>query len=65
MNAIEVMDPRMDSGVELPSDTCRASFDPLSPLLPEEVCYIIDQALACEVINYSISLALASHELMS
>ncbi|KAL7416135.1 Mak10 subunit, NatC N-terminal acetyltransferase-domain-containing protein [Mrakia frigida] len=48
MNAIEVMDPRMDSGVQLP-DTNQDLFDPSSPLLPEEVCWILDRALACEM----------------
>lgn len=30
-------------------DQTRPVFDPLEPLLPEEVCWIIDRAFACEV----------------
>lgn len=46
------MDPRMDSGASLPSSTSAADepvFDPQRPLLPEEVCWILDRAMACEV----------------
>lgn len=43
-----VGDPRMDSGVQMP-DTNQDLFDPTAPLLPEEVCWILDRALACEV----------------
>jgi hypothetical protein len=38
----------MDSGMITPS-TPISTFDPLMPVLPEEVCWILDQALACEV----------------
>ena len=27
----------------------RPPFDPLTPLLPEEVCWILDRSFACEV----------------
>lgn len=27
----------------------RPPFDPLAPLLPEEVCWILDRATSCEV----------------
>lgn len=30
-------------------DQTRPVFDPLEPLLPEEVCWIIDRSVACEV----------------
>ncbi len=39
----------MDSGFARPEDDLKAPFDPLMPLLPEEVCWILDRALACEV----------------
>lgn len=44
------MDPRMDSGLT-PSDTEGIQpFDPLMELLPQEICWILDKALACEVL---------------
>ncbi|THG95833.1 hypothetical protein EW145_g7894 [Phellinidium pouzarii] len=49
MSAVEIGDPRMDSGATLPTDTQRPKFDPLTPLLPEEVCWILDRTLACEM----------------
>jgi len=39
----------MDSGLVLDDDERKAQFDPLAPLLPEEVCYILDRVIACEV----------------
>lgn len=51
MMAIEVMDPRMDSGVERP-EYPKGSFDPYSLLLPEEVCWIIDRTFAAEMSWY-------------
>lgn len=45
----------MDSGAALPPPADGASsppgppFDPQAPLLPEEVCWILDRAMACEV----------------
>lgn len=39
----------MDSGAALPNGEQHPDFDPLSPLLPEEVCWIIDRSMACEV----------------
>jgi len=38
----------MDSGMVL-EDAQRPPFDPLSPLLPEEVCWILDRSISCEV----------------
>ena len=39
----------MDSGLVLDSEAERLGFSPLTPLLPEEVCYILDRTIACEV----------------
>ncbi|KAG8968024.1 hypothetical protein FRC03_008889 [Tulasnella sp. 419] len=55
MNAIEIMDPRMDSGVILPQSSldsggeAHMTFDPLTPLLPVEVCWVIDRSMAGEM----------------
>lgn len=38
----------MDSGMLLEQDE-RPPFDPLAPLLPEELCWILDRSFACEV----------------
>ncbi|KAF8548370.1 hypothetical protein OG21DRAFT_1471303 [Imleria badia] len=48
MAAFEIGEPRFDSGLAL-MDQTRPLFDPLEPLLPEEVCWIIDRAVACEM----------------
>ncbi|CAG7846743.1 SubName: Full=Uncharacterized protein {ECO:0000313/EMBL:CCA72810.1} [Serendipita indica DSM 11827] len=47
MMAIEIMDPRMDSGIERDAYP-RQRFDPYQALLPEEVCWIIDRMFAAE-----------------
>jgi hypothetical protein len=39
----------MDSGLVLDDEARRPQFNPLAPLLPEEVCYILDRVIACEV----------------
>ena len=39
----------MDSGLVLDEEERRPQFNPLAPLLPEEVCYILDRVIACEV----------------
>ena len=39
----------MDSGAPLPEGEQQPEFDPFTPLLPEEVCWILDRAMACEV----------------
>jgi len=39
----------MDSGLVLDDEERRPQFNPLAPLLPEEVCYILDRVIACEV----------------
>ncbi|KAI0303343.1 Mak10 subunit, NatC N-terminal acetyltransferase-domain-containing protein [Multifurca ochricompacta] len=46
---ILIGDPRMDSGLILDDQAERPTFSPLAPLLPEEVCYILDRAVACEM----------------
>ncbi|KAI0062099.1 Mak10-domain-containing protein [Artomyces pyxidatus] len=48
MSALEIGDPRMDSGIALDEEQ-RPDFQPLAPLLPEELCYILDRLLACEM----------------
>jgi N-alpha-acetyltransferase 35, NatC auxiliary subunit len=42
------MDPRMDSGIER-QEYPKGTFNPYAPLLPEEVCWIIDRTFAAEV----------------
>ncbi|KAI4518159.1 hypothetical protein K525DRAFT_288711 [Schizophyllum commune Loenen D] len=49
MSAVEIGEPRLDSGLELPEQTSRPPFDPLAPLLPEELCWMFDTALAYQV----------------
>ncbi|KAI6046740.1 Mak10 subunit, NatC N-terminal acetyltransferase-domain-containing protein [Pisolithus marmoratus] len=48
MAAFEIGEPRFDSGLALLDDS-RPPFDPLAPLLPEEVCWIIDRTFSCEM----------------
>ncbi|KAI0781517.1 Mak10-domain-containing protein [Trametes elegans] len=48
MSAFEIGEPRLDSGMIL-EEQRRPPFDPLTPLLPEEVCWIMDRAFACEM----------------
>lgn len=38
----------MDSGMTLEHDV-GDGFDPLAPLLPEELCWMLDRSFACEV----------------
>ncbi|TDL18511.1 Mak10-domain-containing protein [Rickenella mellea] len=49
MSAIEIGDSRMDSGALLTDQDLRRDFDPLTPMLPEEVCWILDRTFACEM----------------
>ncbi|KAI0263774.1 Mak10 subunit, NatC N-terminal acetyltransferase-domain-containing protein [Gloeopeniophorella convolvens] len=49
MSALEIGDPRMDSGLILDEQEQNPPFVPFAPLLPEEVCYILDRAIACEM----------------
>ncbi|KAF8510336.1 Mak10 subunit, NatC N-terminal acetyltransferase-domain-containing protein [Gautieria morchelliformis] len=54
MSALEIMDPRMDTGMaEEPPP-----FDPNRPLLPAEVCWILDRSFACEM-SWHTGLALS------
>jgi hypothetical protein len=39
----------MDSGALGPVDPDAPPFDPLAPLLPAEVCWLLDRSFACEV----------------
>lgn len=43
------MEPRLDSALASSSKDTGPDFDVLTPLLPEEVCWIMDSALAAEV----------------
>jgi hypothetical protein len=43
------MDPKMDSGFLQPNETLEDDFDPLTPLLPEELIGIMDQLLRYEM----------------
>ena len=43
------MDPKMDSGFLRPGETLEDDFDPLTPLLPEELIGIMDQLLCYEM----------------
>ncbi|KZS98798.1 hypothetical protein SISNIDRAFT_447615 [Sistotremastrum niveocremeum HHB9708] len=49
MGAIEIMDPRMDSGVILAEQKDRPPFEPTRHLLPEELCWVMDRLTACEM----------------
>ncbi|TCD64688.1 hypothetical protein EIP91_003802, partial [Steccherinum ochraceum] len=48
MSAFEIGEPRMDSGMILEQDR-KPPFDPLIPLLPQEICWILDRSFACEM----------------
>ena len=39
----------MDSGAPRPETAHLPTFNPFMPLLPEEVCWILDRTFACEV----------------
>lgn len=39
----------MDSGLIFDDEVERLVFSPLTPLLPEEVCYVLDRTIACEM----------------
>ena len=44
------MDPKMDSGFMMPEkDAVVDDFDPMTPMLPEEILGIMDQLLCYEV----------------
>ncbi|KAG0694642.1 Mak10 subunit, NatC N-terminal acetyltransferase-domain-containing protein [Suillus ampliporus] len=48
MSSFEIGEPRFDSGLGL-LDKSKPSFNPLAPLTPEEVCWIIDRSFSCEM----------------
>ncbi|KAF5367224.1 hypothetical protein D9757_012228 [Collybiopsis confluens] len=50
MSAIEIGEPRLDTGMQLENNsTPKDTFDPLTALLPEEICWIIDRSMAYEM----------------
>ncbi|KAG1856630.1 Mak10 subunit, NatC N-terminal acetyltransferase-domain-containing protein [Suillus subalutaceus] len=48
MSSFEIGEPRFDSGLAL-LDKSKPIFNPLAPLTPEEVCWIIDRSFSCEM----------------
>ncbi|GLB35595.1 putative mak10 subunit, NatC N(alpha)-terminal acetyltransferase [Lyophyllum shimeji] len=48
MGAFEIGEPRLDSGLILEGQR-QPAFDPMAPLLPQEVCWILDRSLAYEM----------------
>ena len=46
---IKIGEPRLDSGFTL-NEAPQPPFDPLHPLLPEELCWIMDRAFQYEVV---------------
>ncbi|TVY62254.1 N-alpha-acetyltransferase 35 NatC auxiliary subunit [Lachnellula suecica] len=49
VGALEIMDPKMDSGYLEPGETMEDDYDYSQPLLPEEIIGIIDQLLCHEM----------------
>ncbi|KAL5121539.1 N-alpha-acetyltransferase, non-catalitic subunit [Pleosporales sp. CAS-2024a] len=49
IGAIEIMDPKMDSGFLQPGETLEDDYDTLKPLLPQEIIGIMDQLLCHEM----------------
>ncbi|KAF2688921.1 amino-acid N-acetyltransferas-like protein subunit Mak10 [Lentithecium fluviatile CBS 122367] len=49
IGALEIMDPKMDSGFLQPGETLEDDYDPLTPLLPDELIGIMDQLLCYEM----------------
>lgn len=48
MNSIEMLDPRMDTGIKSSSHR-DFIFDPEASFQPEEICWVMDEMLAMEV----------------
>ncbi|CAO3658996.1 unnamed protein product [Umbelopsis vinacea] len=48
MSAIEIMDPKMDTGMILEGDK-KKPFDPLKSLTAEQVLWVMDRLLSCEM----------------
>ncbi|KAF2118729.1 amino-acid N-acetyltransferas-like protein subunit Mak10 [Lophiotrema nucula] len=49
IGALEIMDPKMDSGFLQPGETLEDAYDTLAPILPEELISILDQLLCHEI----------------
>jgi N-alpha-acetyltransferase 35, NatC auxiliary subunit len=49
VTALEIMDPKMDSGYLAPGETLEDQYDVCRDILPEEVVGIMDQLLCCEM----------------
>ncbi|KAL1647999.1 N-alpha-acetyltransferase, non-catalitic subunit [Diplodia intermedia] len=49
VGALEIMDPKMDSGFLAPGETLEEDYDALKELLPEELVGIMDQLLCYEM----------------
>lgn len=52
MSAIEIMDPRMDTGMAV-GDNDVASFDVARRVTPRELVWIMDRLLSCEVLCHA------------
>ncbi|EMD34296.1 hypothetical protein CERSUDRAFT_140689 [Gelatoporia subvermispora B] len=48
MSAFEIGEPRMDSGM-VPEEDRRPPFAPIVPLLPQEICWLLDRSFSCEM----------------
>ncbi|KAJ7184549.1 Mak10 subunit, NatC N-terminal acetyltransferase-domain-containing protein [Mycena filopes] len=49
MSAFEIGEPRLDSGMAGDAEE-RPPFDFWAPLLPQEICWIIDRSFSCEML---------------
>lgn len=49
VGALEIMDPKMDSGCLEPGETLKETFDVMAEILPEELIGIMDQMLCYEM----------------
>ncbi|KIL68496.1 hypothetical protein M378DRAFT_71592 [Amanita muscaria Koide BX008] len=69
MSAIEIGEPRLDTGL-IKDNEDQTPFDPTTPLLPEEICWILDRAYAYEmewhtgrVLSHTVFTLVYIHEL--
>ncbi|CAG8515287.1 6352_t:CDS:10 [Paraglomus occultum] len=53
MSSIEIMDPKMDSGMIFESDINKKAFDPFVLLTPKEVLGVMDRLFICEMTWHS------------